>query len=185
MRAVLKTLVELKIPVSGSFQLGLRPGKALRSKRLESITQFGKMVQYFRQGVFELGNGLEAVVENDDRTWQSGIDHIGEALFRADFRVKITAQNIPHDDPVMTLKELYLLGLQFSVGRPEQWGTHLCGAFSDIPKVGQIVDSPPVKVVKGMIADTMPRLDDLLKNLRVFPDIVADTKKGAFGIPGI
>ena len=77
-------------------------------KRLKGVTLAGEMLEHHGKGMAEIRFGFDAVVEDDDRACFGVLDYILGAVFWADVTIKIAAEDVPHDDAVMTLKELDL-----------------------------------------------------------------------------
>ena len=66
------------------------------------------MLEHEGKCIAEIGFGFDAIVKDDDRTCFGVLDHILGAVFGADIAIEITAEDVPHDDAVMTLQELGL-----------------------------------------------------------------------------
>ena len=121
-------------------------------------------------------------MEYDDRSRTGMLYHILGAVFGTNVMIEITTEHIPHDDAVMALQELNLAGFQFSVGWTKQVGLHLSGAMAYVVEIGNIFGRPTGKVVMGVISDSVAFVNDFLKDIGMFSDIVTYTKEGGFGI---
>ena len=82
----------------------------------EAIALITEVIQYSRQGVFEIFHGLETIVEYHYRTRSGIIDDIQQDLLLADIFIEITAEYIPHYDVVMPHDKLRLAGFNPAVG---------------------------------------------------------------------
>ena len=151
-------------------------------KRLKGVTLAGEMLEHHGKGMAEIRFGFDAVVEDDDRACFGVLDYILGAVFWADVTIKIAAEDVPHDDAVMTLQELGLAGFQLAVWRTEETGIDHTGTVTDIVEIGDVFGGPTGKMVEGVIAYRVAGMDDHVVDLRMLADIVANTEKGGFGI---
>ena len=149
---------------------------------LEGIAFTGKVLKDRGQCVAQICLGFDTVMEDDDGSGTGMLNHILGATLWSDVTVKITAEDIPHDDAVVPLEKLHLAWFQFSVGRAEETGVNHPGAMAYVMEIGDIFSSPAGEMIHGMIADGVAGINDHVVDIRVLPDIVSDTKESAFGI---
>ncbi len=66
------------------------------------------MIENQWKSIPEIDLCFQAIVENNNRTLTCILDDILITGIRGDILVKISTENIPHDNLVMALQELYL-----------------------------------------------------------------------------
>lgn len=110
----------------------------MRAEAFESISLPGKIIQDFRKDKTKIAFGFEAVVEDDDAALTGIVQNISQTLFAGDFLVKVAAQHVPHDDPVMALQKLDLARFQAAERRPEQGRMHQLGTMPDIVEIRNV-----------------------------------------------
>lgn len=139
------------------------------------------MLQNTWQRILQAVDRFQAIVENDNGPWLGVLKHVLKALLRSDPGVKVAAEHIPHNNPVMPLQELRLLGLQPPVWRAEQHGIRQRSAMADVVEKGNVLRNPPVQVIERVVADGVAAVFHFSKNIRMLPDIIPDAEEGSFG----
>ena len=121
-------------------------------------------------------------MEDHDGARAGVLQHIVEALVGRFARVKISTEDIPHDDGIVPLQELCLAALQFAVRRPEQFRFDQLGAVAHIVEVGNVLGRPAIEVVESVVACLMAGFEYGPEGIGMLQDVVAHAKESSLGI---
>ena len=119
-------------------------------------------------------------MEDNDRAIAGiTLDHLKDS-FWCHVRAVITRHHIPHDHPILSLKEKGLRNTHVSM----RWAKQVAGdVFRCLRHVRQIVlgpITPSLDMVESMITNAVPPINDHLIDVRMLPHIVAYHKEGGF-----
>lgn len=162
------------------FDLALKFGHFVGIECFKAVAQGGVVLKYAGQCVEEVFGSLDVVVKDYDGALCGIVDDVVQALIGGDHGVKIGAQHIPHDYPVVPLQKLGLLGSEPTVWWPEQHRMGELGAMSDVVKVGNMVGGPAIEVIESVVAHRVACFDYLFEDVGMFLDVITYTKEGSF-----
>ena len=114
------------------------------------------------------------------------LNHIPKTSFGREVHIKITAQNVPHDDLFLVRPDLTefpdLTSPDSAIRRTKKIRFNPFVTFSDIFQITCIRRIPTVQMIKGMVAYGVPFGQQCLIDFRVLPGVIANAEKRRFRV---